>query len=151
MNNNNNNNKVWTTERLDEIVLLQEQGTVLESTDAVKSGTVTVGAILAAGNREFGFGRHKLKDGSGHILLPNVKFHKAKRALKEQDDEKPAEVITAPDSLADNGRTVIIGEARPTAVTAGASDILEALQVLKSKTLEEIIASFIVLSKDFKE
>ena len=148
-------NTIWTPKELAKVVLWQEQGTVLETTEAVTSGAVTVEAILGAAYRAFGFGRHKLKDSAGHILLPNVKFHKAKRALKVQDDEILAEVIkepyTASETLVNDTRTRIIGEARPTVTAAGVSDILEAVKVLKDKTLSDIIAAFIAVSKEQQE
>ena len=68
-------NTIWTPKELAKVVLWQEQGTVLETTEAVTSGAVTVEAILGAAYRAFGFGRHKLKDSAGwifHFILPPV-------------------------------------------------------------------------------
>jgi hypothetical protein len=138
----------WTKPRQAKLVEWMEQGIVLDTLEVVVINKTTIDAICSAGNRFFGFGRHVLKDGTT-ILKSSVAWHKTKqsKSLKVPDDEILAEEITEPY----NATTVIIGEARPTALTVDKADILEAVKVLKDKSLSDIISAFIAVSKDQQE
>ncbi len=124
----------WNAERLAKVKLWQEQGVTLNELDIVKSGRVTVSAITNAGHRYFGFGSHQDKI-SGNIYLTAslscTRTRQNKGAVTQVDD-----VI------------VVVGEPRATVSADNSSDILEAVKILKDKTLSDIIATFVVLNKE---
>ena len=136
----------WTESRRKYLIEWMEQKTVLDTLDVVLRGMVTVDAICSAGNRYYSYGRHVLTDGTT-ILKPSVSCTR-NRCNKSAEGINICENDRLPMEPKEELITLIIGEARATATTENSSDILEAVRVLKDKTLSDIISAILVVIKE---
>lgn len=66
----------WTQKRIEYLKMLQEQGVNLLELSIVKSGQVSINALINAGHRYYGFGSHRDKKNGVITLTKAVSFTK---------------------------------------------------------------------------